>query len=105
VGITDNNEFIENSVTFIDNVWTFKVKTGEKYSSTSSLQPYLPVKQIKEGDTIIIAVRNGQLFFRVNYDDTEPAFSLNSNKKYYLYIENDTPSLLTRVALVYIRKI
>jgi len=105
VGITDNNEFIENSVTFIDNVWTFKVKTGEKYSSSSSLQPYLPIKQIKEGDSIIIAIRNGQLFFRVNYDETEPAFTINANKKYYLYIENDTPSLLTRVALVYIRKI
>ena len=105
IGITDNNDFIENTLTFIDNIYTFKVTSCEKYSSKFALQPYLSKKQVKEGDSIIVAVKNNQLFFRVNYDNTEPAFTIESNRKYYLYVENDSPNLATRVALVYIRKI
>ena len=106
VGITDNNHFSEDSISFIDNIWALKTKTGQKYSSKNSLERYYD-KETREKDFIIIAVKNDNLYFRINFDDNPPAFSIPPNRNYYLYIENDTSSDFSNVIahFVYIRKI
>ena len=104
LGITDNDYFVPDSVTYIDNIWCYKVKTGEKYSSKVGLEKYID-KVAKEKDTIIIALKNNQLFFRINFDQAEPAYTIEPNKNYYLYIENENCNLITKVVFVYIRKI
>jgi len=104
IGITDNSDFVVDSLTYIDNIWCYKVKTGEKYSSKGGLEK-LSDKKVSVKDSIIVAVKNNQLFFRVNYDQADPAYNLEPNKNYYLYIENETPHAITKVIFVYIRKI
>jgi hypothetical protein len=107
VGITDNNTFNEDSISFVDNIWCFKARTGQKYSTKNSLQPYYE-KETRERDFIIIAVKNDNLYFRVNFDENPPAFQLPPNKSYYLYVENDSGNTLeggVKVKFVYIRKI
>lgn len=107
VGITDNNTFDEDSISFVDNVWCFKARTGQKYSTKNSLQPYYE-KETREKDFIIIAVKNDNLYFRVNFDENPPAYQLPGNKNYYLYIENDSSNTLeggVKIKFVYIRKI
>ena len=104
IGITDNFYFEQDTITYIDNIWTLKAKTGEKYSSEKSIEKLLD-KSVREKDFVIVAIKNNQLYFRVNFDDTLPAYMLPPHKNYYIYIENDTPNLATRVHFVYIRKI
>ena len=105
VGLTDNNTFDEDSVSFVDNIWAFKVKTGQKYSSKKSLEPYYE-RGTREKDFIIIAVKNDNLYFRVNFDENPPAYNLPAGKTFYLYVENDDISFKTvKVIFVYIRKI
>jgi hypothetical protein len=106
IGITDNNTFSEDTVSFVDNIWTFKVKTGQKYSTKKSLEFYYE-KETRERDFVIVAVKNDNLYFRVNFDDNPPAFIIPSNREYYLYIENDSSNGFTkdRVKFIYIRKI
>ena len=104
LGITDNSDFVSDSLTFIDNIWCIKVKTGEKYSSKFGLEKY-DDKLVKEKDSIIIAKKNNQIFFRINFDQSEPAYTIEPNKNYYLYVENDNPHSLTKVVYVYIRNI
>lgn len=104
IGITDNSTFSEDTITFIDNIWAFKPQTGQKYSSKKSLEPYLN-KEAREKDFIIIAIKNDNLYFRVNFDDNPPAYQLPVNKDYYLYVENDSMLSNLRVKFVYLRKI
>jgi len=104
IGVTDNFYFEQDSITYIDNIWTMKVKTGEKYSSEKSLEK-LYDKGVKEKQCVIVAIKNNQLYFRIDYDDTLPAYVLPPGRVYYIYLENDTPNLVTRVHFVYIRKI
>lgn len=103
IGLTDNNRFDEDSVTFIDNVWAFKIRTGEKYSSAKSLEPFYN-KECREGYFILIAKKNDNLFFRVNSEDIPFAYTM-PKKDYWLYIENDAPINSAYVRFVYIRKI
>jgi hypothetical protein len=49
--------------------------------------------------------KNNQIFFRINFDQSEPAYTIEPNKNYYLYVENDNPHSLTKVVYVYIRNI
>ena len=105
IGITDNKDFIENSLIFIDNIWTIKVRSWEKYSTKFGLQPYLLYTTPKDGDSIFIILKNNHLFLRLNYYQSELAFTIESDKNYYLYLENETPNLSCIVNLVYIRKI
>jgi len=104
IGVTDNFYFEQDSITYIDNIWTMKVKTGEKYSSEKSLEK-LYDKGVKEKQCVIVANKNNQLYFRIDYDDTLRAYVLPPGRVYYIYLENDTPNLVTRVHFVYIRKI
>jgi hypothetical protein len=105
IGITDSKDFIENSLIFIDNIWTIKVRSWEKYSTKFGLQPYLSYITPNDGDSIFIILKNNQLFFRLNCYHSELAFTIESNKNYYLYLENETPNPPCIVTLVYIRKI
>jgi len=104
IGITDNDTFSEDTLSFIDNIWTFKPKTGQKYSSKKSIENYYN-KEAREKDFIIIAVKNDNLYFRVNFDDNPPAYQLPPNKEYYLYIENDSMVTNLKVKFIYLRKI
>jgi len=104
VGITDNSTFNEDTLSFIDNIWAFKPKTGQKYSSKKSLEDYYN-KEAREKDFIIIAVKNDNLYFRVNFDDNPPAYQLPPHKEYYLYIENDSMLSSLKVKFIYLRKI
>jgi hypothetical protein len=104
IGVTDNFYFENDSVTYIDNIWALKVKTGEKYSSDKSIEK-LYDKGEKEKQTVIVAIKNNQLYFRIDYDDTLPAYILPPGRNYYIYLENDSPHMITRVHFVYIRKI
>lgn len=104
IGITDNSTFNEDTLSFIDNIWAFKPKTGQKYSSKKSLENYYS-KEVREKDFIIIALKNENLYFRVNFDDNPPAYQLPPNKDYYLYIENDSMLPNLKVKYIYLRKI
>ncbi len=104
IGITDNSDFNEDTLSFIDNIWGFKPKTGQKYSSKKSLENYYN-KEAREKDFIIIAIKNDNLYFRVNFDDNPPAYHLPQNREYYIYIENDTMLSSLKVKFIYLRKI
>ncbi len=107
IGVTDNNSFSEDTLSFVDNVWTLKVKTGQKYSTKKSLEPYTE-REARERDFVIIAVKNDNLYFRINFDDNPPAFQLPSNRQLYIYCENDSTNSFygnVKVKFVYIRKI
>jgi len=104
IGITDNSTFNEDTLSFIDNIWTFKPKTGQKYSTKKSLENYYN-KEAREKDFIIIAIKNDNLYFRVNFDDNPPAYQLPQHRDYFLYIENDSFMSNLRVKFIYLRKI
>jgi hypothetical protein len=106
IGVTDNSSFTEDSINFVDNIWAFKAKTGQKYSTKNSLETYCE-RGSREKDFIIIAVKNDNLYIRVNFDENPPMFTLPTNREYYLYIENDSCNSFSsmRIKFIYIRKI
>ncbi len=107
IGLTDNCNWEDDSLTYTDDIWGFKPLTGEKYSSKKGVEKYLKI-QGKEKDFILVTKIKQDLFFRVNYDLTPVAYKLENNKnlnEYYLYIENDKILSKSKIVFVYIRRI
>jgi len=104
IGLTDNSTFNEDTLSFIDNIWVFKPKTGQKYSTMKSLENYYN-KEAREKDSIIVAKKNDNLYFRVNFDDNPPAFHLPSFSEYFIYIENDSIMSNLKIKFIYLREI
>ena len=103
IGISDNDRFDMDSLSFVDNIWTLKCKTGEKYSSFKKNESYINLF-CKEGDFIFVKVKNGNLNFQINDFEAPVAFSIPKNE-YWIYLENDAPINTADVTFVYIRKI
>jgi len=107
IGLTDNSDYGEDSVFYVDNVWLFKISTGEKFSTEKSIETF--INPVKEKDFIIVTRIGNDLSFKINYYDSPIAFVLDKEKftNYYFYLENDSSLLLdkTRVNLVYVRKL
>jgi hypothetical protein len=104
IGITDNNTFDNNSIIFVDRIWTLRLKTGQKYSSNCSLEPYLK-KGAKEFDIIYIICNNRNLVFKINNEVMTTAYTLEGDKTYYLYVENEEARKECKLSLIYILKI
>lgn len=108
IGVTDNNTFDEDSISFVDNIWGLKCVSGEKYSSEKYTEKFID-KGCKEGDCVLIALKNNNLFLRVNNSEIPSAFDLNgkisSKEGLWIYIENDAPIDSAKVRFVYLRKI
>ena len=103
IGISDNDRFDIDSVSFVDNIWTLKCKSGEKYSSLKKNESYFS-SLCKEGDFIFIRVKDGNLSFGINDFNGPVAYALSKNE-YWIYIENDAPMDTAKVIFVYIKKI
>ena len=103
IGISDNDRFDIDSISFVDNIWTLKCKSGEKYSSLKKNESYFS-SLCKEGDFIFIRVKDGNLSFGINEINGPVAYSLSKNE-YWIYIENDAPMDTAKVTFVYIKKI
>ena len=103
IGLTDNKNFEENSLVVVDKCWTLKVKTGQKYSSDCCLEPFL-THGAKEFDSIYISFNYGNLNFKLNFEESLSAFTLDQSKDYYLYIDNNDNNLECKVSIIYIRK-
>jgi hypothetical protein len=105
IGITDNNSFLDNSIIFVDQIWTLRLKTGMKYSTNNSVESYLK-SGVKEYDVLYIRLDGSNLYFKVNNDNNPPsAYTIDKSKKYYLYIENEEARKECKIALIYIIKI
>jgi hypothetical protein len=107
IGITDNSEYEEDAVYYIDNVWLFKPSTGQKYSTFNGSEDF--ISPAKEKDFIIMSKINDEIFFRINYNNStvnnQSAFKLDTKKKkLYFYLENDSFET-AKVVFVYIRKV
>jgi len=105
IGITDNCNWEDDSLSYVDDIWGFKPITGEKYSSKKGVEKYINV-QAKERDFILVTKIKEELFFRINFEMTPMAFKLDKNlTELYLYIENDKALSKTKIGFIYIRKI
>ena len=103
IGLTDKKNFEENSLVFLDQIWTLKVKEGKKYSRTGAHESFLNYGA-KEYDSIYVSFNSGKLNFKINSDESLTAFNLDQTKEYYLYIENDDHNTECKVSIIYIRK-
>jgi hypothetical protein len=105
IGITDNNTFVDNSIIIVDQIWTLRLKTGMRYSTDKSIEPFLKYGA-KEYDVVYVRCEDGQLYFRINDDNPHTAYTVDQSKKYYLYIENEEKARVEcKVCLVYVVKI
>jgi hypothetical protein len=105
IGLTDNNTFSDNSIIIVDQIWTMRLKTGMKYSTEKSVEPFLK-HGAKEYDVVYMKCEDGQLAFSINDDSPQVAYTLDSSKKYYLYIENEEKARVEcKVCLIYVIKI
>ncbi len=71
--------------------------------TSGSLEEFLP-HGAKEFDSIFISFNYGNLNFKINSEESLTAFSLDQNKDYYLYIENNDNNAGSKVSIIYIRK-
>jgi hypothetical protein len=104
IGITDNNSFQDNSIIFVDQIWTLRLKTGMKYSTNKSVESYLKAGA-KEYDTVYIRCEGTNLYFKLNNENPPPAYAIDKTKKYYLYIENEEARKECKISIIYIIKI
>lgn len=106
VGVTDNGNFDEDTMLFIDNIWVVKLNNGMKYSSDKSLEACIKTGGLKAFDFLYVIIQNDNaLYFRVNNNPVQYAYNLDPKKEYYLYLENDDNNKDFKLTVVYIRKL
>jgi len=105
IGLTDNCNWEDDSLTYVDDIWGFKPLTGQKYSSKKGVENYLKI-MAKEKDFVLITKIKQELFFRINYELTPVAYKLDKDlSELYLYLENDITLSKAKIVFIYIRKI
>jgi hypothetical protein len=88
----------------VDKIWTLRLKNGTKYSTNNSVESYLK-NAVKEYDILYIRLEGNSLYFKVNNENPPAAFSIDTSKQYYLYIENEEARKESKISLIYIIKI
>jgi len=104
IGITDNGNFDQDTMLFIDNIWVVKLDNGMKYSSDNSVEPFLKNGGLKEFDFLYLIIeKNNILYFKINNFSQQKAFVLDKEKDYYLYMENDDKLKDFKITFIYVR--
>ena len=104
VGLTDNNNFDENYLNEIKNIFAININNGDKFCSDKGFEAFLDFEYINKGfNDVYVMIKEHKLFFKINNSIYKWAYDLKNNQNYWFYLENNISKSTSK--FVYIRKI
>ena len=90
LGITDNNNFEDNSKDEIKNIFAVNVNNGDKYCSEKGFEDFLDFENINKGfNEVYVMIKEYKLFFKINKSIYKWAYELKKKTNYWFYFENN----------------